>query len=137
MDKMKFTSEAAQRRIDKIQQILRQSSLTINEISESIYLAPRWTRAYLNYLREEGYIHISSYRRQACNAYERYVALYRWGVSNDAKKPAILTQAEKKRKQYAALKADPEAHELALKKRRAARIKPQRDWAASWIPTKN
>ena len=136
MAKMKFTSEAAQRRIDKIQEILRQSSLTINEISEKIYLAPRWTREYMNYLHEEGYIYISSYRRQTRNTYERYAALYCWGISNDAKRPAALTQVERNRKQYAALRADPEAHELALKKRRVARIKPQRDWSAFWVPNK-
>jgi DNA-binding Lrp family transcriptional regulator len=137
MAKMKFTSEAAQRRIDKIQEMLRLSNLTINEISERIYLAPRWTREYINYLHEEGYIYISSYRRQTRNTYERYVALYCWGISSDAKRPAALTQVERNRKQYAVLIKNPEAHELVLKKRRAARIKPQRDWSAFWVPIKS
>lgn len=136
MAKMKFTSEAAQRRIDKIQQILRQSNLTINEISENIYLVPRWTREYINYLHNEGYIYISSYKRQAHNIYERYVPLYCWGIFKDAKKPATLTQVEKNKKLFEKLKKNKDAHDLVLKKRRAARIKPKRDLAAFWIPIK-
>jgi len=136
MHKMTFASEAAQRRIEKIQQLLRGADMSMHEICNEIHLTPYWTRKYLQHLHEQGRIHIASYRCQKRNEYECFVALYCWGAATDAQKPTYDELREHKRQKRIAKRDDVEAHELHLKKRRAARIKPQRDWTAAWIPTK-
>ena len=136
MNQMKFTSEVAQIRIGKIQQLLRAQDMSIAELGAEIHLTLRWMRAYVGHLHSGGYVHISAWRRQVRNSYQCFTPLYCWGNATDAKRPQSMTQAERLRAKRAALAADAIEHAAALARRRLKNIKPKRDWAARWIPTR-
>ena len=136
MHKMTFQSDAARRRIDKIQQLLRATDMPITEVAEQIHLTLYWARAYMRHLHERQLVHIVSYRKQRRLEYDCHVALYCWGAGIDAEKPEPASPAEQQRDRRAKLAADKDAHEKSLALRRAKKIKPARDWAAAWIPTK-
>lgn len=131
MSKMNYTSEAAQRRIDRIQSVLRGQELSSYEISELIHLTVQCTQGYIRRLHAEQLIYIASYRRNDMRG--NHLPLYRWGVAADAKKPKQMSDRERRE---AAIEVDPMAHDVALAKRRARDFKPRRDWAAEWIPTR-
>ena len=133
---MTFTSEAAKRRIDKIQQLLRGQDLAIADLADQIHLTLYWARAYINYLHDTKQVHIASYQVRRHQHYDRQIALYCWGEATDAAKPAAMTYLEKAHKRRAMIAADPDMQDKEAAKRRAKYIKPARDWAASWIPTK-
>ena len=136
MHKMTFTSEAALRRIDKIQQLLRGQDLSMAEIAAEIHLTLYWTRAYINHLHAAGLLHIAKYDLRKQKHYDRHIALYCWGEATDAIKPPAMNYLEKAHKRRAIIAADLELQDKELAKRRAKRIVPARDWAASWIPTR-
>lgn len=129
---MKFTSKPSLARIERIQQVLRGRAMTYAEVAAEIHMADTSTLIYINHLRSIYCIYIEDWRRQ--NRY--YVPLFRWGDEPDAEKPPNMTSTERARVLQEKLKADPVEHEIALARRRAKKFKPQRDWAASWIPTK-
>ena len=132
MGKMNYTSDAAQRRIDRIQLVLRGQELSSYEISELIHLTIDCTQGYIRRLHAEQLIYISGYRRNEMRG--NYLPLYRWGVAEDVPKPKQLSSRDKRE---ALIEEDPMAHEVALAKRRAKKFQPHRDWAAAWVPTRS
>lgn len=137
MGKMAYNTELSQRRIMKIQHLLRMGKMTVREIAESIFLSKRWTQGYINHLHSEKKLHICEYRNVLrCNGAGLFIAVYCWGDGKDAKKPAPMTKAEIKKK----YRSDPAKIELIRErdrlKKKASRLKPKRDWAAAWIPIK-
>jgi hypothetical protein len=134
--RMTFQTEPARRKITKIQQLLREQSLTLPEIADAIYLTVYWARAYINYLHDERQVHIAAWRVHKRATYSTVTPMYVWGAGEDAEKPALQTDTERRRAARAILAADPIEHAASLARRRAKAAKPTRDWAASWIPTK-
>jgi len=134
--RMTFTKEPALRRIERIQEMLRAKDMTLQEIADGIHLSLRWAREYIVHLRINRLIHIAGFRLHHMEHKTVSHALYCWGAATDAAKPLPLTSAERAQRQRDILMSDQDLHEAALRKRRAARIVPARDWAASWIPTK-
>lgn len=129
MDRLNFGSEQSIKRIDRIQEILRSQSLTMQEIAEQINVTKRYAQEYIHHLQDIHCVYIAEYRKDIRPNSWRHVALYRWGNNPNAK---VLDR------QYKA-PASPDAEErrdraLALKK--AKLIKPFRDWSAAWIPTR-
>ena len=134
--RMTFTSEVAGIRIMKIQHLLRGQMMTVEELGGEIHITQRWMRAYVVHLHKKGQIHIAGWRKQNINRYTTYLQLYAWGSGDDVARPAGETKIERQRRVRAELVADELAHAASLAKRRAKRVKPARDWAASWIPTR-
>ncbi len=130
--RMKFNTPMAQKRIERIQFLLRREDLTSREISDGIHLSYRTTQGYVQHLRELGLIHVSYWRkyvqgRGACD----YVPVYGWGEAKDAKKPPKIPKAVIDRKYL----SNPEVQDRLRAKRIAKQIRPHRDWSAAWIPT--
>lgn len=137
MARMKFNTELAQRRIEKIQHLLRQSDCTVQEIADGIFLSKRWTYEYVNHLHENKKIHIAEYKKNVrSNGSWAFIPVYCWGQETDAKKPAAMTFAERARRYRANPEKSAERREKDMMKKRANRLKPKRDWTSSWIPVK-
>lgn len=99
MPDMKFNTDLAARRIDRIQQVLRRSDCTVQELADSIYLVKRWAYAYIKHLHEAGKVHIAEYRRTVRRSGMTYITpVYRWGEGQDASKPSSLTASERSKK---------------------------------------
>jgi len=134
--RMTFTSTTASKRIEKIQQLLCEKGMTVSELRTEIHLTPRWVRAYLKYLQEKKQVYITAWRRTTEDKKDYPIPVYRWGSARNARKPApkpsVLRQQILRKK----LVADPASHASHLAMRRAKRLKPYRDWASSWIPTR-
>jgi hypothetical protein len=128
MDNLNFRSEASVQRIDRIQEMLRQQPLTLQEIADGINISRRYARDYVNYLQEIGSIYIADFRKGNLPGNCRhYLAMYRWGTGTDAAAPIaepVETQDQDESRDRAA----------AMKKAKA--IQPFRDWTAAWIPTR-
>lgn len=133
---MTFATQSAVLRIQRIQQMLRAQDMTVQEIADGIHLTLRWTREYIAHLHLNKMVHVAGYRLQSMQHKTVSHALYCWGQAKDAPKPAPLTSAQRAKRQRELLLDDLEARDKALAKRRAARWTPQRDWTASWIPTR-
>ena len=132
MGKMNYQSEPAQRRIDRIQSVLRGQELTVHEISALIHLTFECTKGYIKVLHTEQLIYIAGYRRNPVRG--NFLPLYRWGIAADAPKPKPLTERERLE---AAMEDDPMAHDLAKARRKLRDFKPHCDWAAAWVPTRS
>ena len=133
---MTFGSDAACRRIEKIQQILRARDLSLQEIADEINMTLRWARAYVVYLHQRKQLHIASWELRVVNDYFRFTPHYCWGNATDAIKPATLTFEQRKETRKTIKKVATLEDEIEIARRRALEFKPQRDWAASWIPTR-
>lgn len=133
---MSFISPAAVARIDRIYQLLRQQHMTVQEIADAVFISTRYAREYMSHMRSGGLAHIVSYRKIQRETRYDYVPVYAFGPGEDAEKPLALRNIDKSREHRAKIAADPEAHDREKARRRAARIKPHRDWTAAWIPTK-
>lgn len=133
MGTMTFTSDLALRRIEMIQHLLRREDLTVHELCDGIHMTKRWTYAYLAYLHGIGLIHISAYRTMIrADGGLVHTPLYAWGRAQDAQKPTPLTPAERAWR----YRNHPELAEFRAARKRALKKKPQRDWAAKWIPSR-
>lgn len=137
MSEMKFNTGLAQMRIEKIQNLLRGTDCTVQEIADAIFLSKRWTYAYVNHLHENKKIHIAEYRKNVrSNKSWCFVPVYCWGEAKDAIKPKVLSHAEKSRRYRNDQENSAERKLVDANKKRAKRTKPTRDWTAAWIPTK-
>jgi hypothetical protein len=134
MAKMSFTTVTAQRRIDRIQHLLRREYLNINEIADGIYMSVTWARAYIKHLHAQRCVHIYEWQYVTINGKRYWKAVYAWGNAKDAKRP-VEDNSTYRRRRYAERKRDdPEWHDRQLAKLRAARWKPQADPLTQWIP---
>ena len=137
MGAMKFTTDLALRRIERIQHLLRRQDSTVQEISDEIHLSKRWAYDYVKYLHENKLIHIADWRKEVrSNGAWSHIPIYCWGKAKDAKKPEALTSAEISRRYRNHPDRGLENQERDRKKKMAKRLVPTRDWTAAWIPTK-
>ena len=131
MTKTDFTSAACLTRINRIRDALLMREMTTDEIAAAVHINAAYAREYVKHLRQTFQIHVVAYREvKVRHAWNHPV--YAWGAGADAPPPRRLTDAERSRLR----RKDPEFRLREAAKQRAKRIKPHRDWAAAWIPTR-
>lgn len=130
---MTFISSLAQRRIEFIQKALTGQRLSLQQLSEAVFLSRFCCRNYINHLRELNKVHLCKWRHDKINGREYWVAIYTWGEGKDAIR-LKESSAKRQRRKYKERKlADPSWHMQMLAKQKAKRIKPKQDIASSWI----
>ena len=95
-----FNSDTAKGKLSAILSALREEDLSIYEIADIIYLSVAWTRGYVNYLREEGLIHISGRRVDNLPSYgsnEVRRVVYAFGAGKDNDEIKSISQMERVR----------------------------------------
>lgn len=138
MARMTFTSTLAQRRIERIQYLLRREYLTAEEIADGIFMSPVRAREYVRYLLKEKRIHVYRWEKRNTGGKAHWIAIYAWGYAKSPPKPKRTeSDAERLRRRYRERKVeDPEWHMQMLAKLRAKRMTARRDWTAAWIPNR-
>jgi hypothetical protein len=130
MGVMKFTSPRAQMRKESILNLLSDKKpRLIREIGKELFMDEKTAAGYVHLLHSNGHIHIGDW-------YNSVVPIYVGGRGKDAKQPVYRTKNEREREYTARRMRDPERHMKYLQKRRARKIKPRRDFAASWFAMK-
>lgn len=121
----------SQHTITRIYEVLVDAPMRTRTLAQTIHMDPRHVRRVLGLLQARGEAHIARWGRDEGNNYP--VAEWGLGDKPDAKKPRV-SSATKARRYRAKLKRErPDEYLRRLKKQRAARLRPQRDIAASWI----
>jgi len=133
---MAFNTPVTLLRIERIKDLLSRRYMTLNEIAEATHISVRWARAYLNHLHKDKIIYIAAYRYKHLDVKTVSHALYKLGSKEDAYRPLPLSSAQRMARQRKIINEDADLREKLLAQRRAARIKPRRDWTAAWIPTR-
>jgi hypothetical protein len=136
MDNLSFQSSTSIQRIDKIQELLRQQSMTLQELADGINISTRYAREYINHLQETRCVYIADFRKANNIGNARgYVPLYRWGSGPNAAMPEREHKAKAAERTIKLYGGDEKQdRDKAIRKARA--IKPFRDWTAAWIPTR-
>jgi hypothetical protein len=108
---MKYSSPAVQAKLDTILAVLADEALTLREIAARSEISLASLKNYLPYLRAERAIYIKHYAQRGA----AYAPAYTAGDHDDALlEPSFKPEPLVPRKMFV----------------------PRRDWAASWIPTK-
>lgn len=136
MAKMTFTTQGSRNRIEKLKQLLTEQGMSIMEICDAVFLTPRWARAYVKHLYDNGQIYITAWTRTPEGKKDHPIPVYQWGTAKDAKRPVRKTGAERQRDARARLAEDVLEYAARIARRRAKRLQPYRDWSAAWIPDK-
>ena len=136
MNKMAFVRPAAQKKIDRLLAMLAKP-MTIHDIAQALPLSKRNAQEYVNHLVEQRQVRIAKWARDIAQSGRMYPRpMYQLGDKPDAPKPEPLTEAQRKVRAWARVKADPERHyQHTLRKRRerSDRRGPRPDIAANWI----
>ena len=88
---LKYTFEQSEV-YQRVVEAIRQGTRSIREVALAAHTADRHASRILRYLRNQGVIHIASWRRGRCGP---PTALYRWGAGTDAVRPEPLKAALK------------------------------------------
>jgi hypothetical protein len=121
---MTFTKPAALAKIARIKELLAERPMTALELSATLPLSKRWTQAYLNHLHAQKLVYISGWTRKPqqnqTREYPRprYAAVPEDKYVYDAKKPKPFTSTEISKREWKAIKADPERHMTIVAQRR-------------------
>lgn len=135
MAHLTFTDARSQARIDRIQHFLRQQPATLQELADALFMSLRLATLYVDHLQATGQMHVCEFRRYKRQSYTVWKSIYAWGPGADAPPPDRSKRAHEARRR-AEIAADADRHDREKARRRAAKIKPHRDWTASWIPTR-
>lgn len=121
-----FERGPARRNIERILVLLGGKSLTEPEICQQLHMSPLNLKMYLNHLREQGKVHISSWTRRPVAGMRPFPRpLYRAGSRRNAVKPKPKTDAEVARDYRKRVMANPEEYERGYRKIRAQRARQE------------
>jgi hypothetical protein len=129
---MTFTSKAAQARVTTILFACKHGR-TRQELEIILTLTRRTTLSYLIHLQGTGQLHVSKWVREGFGQFYP-VPVYKTGKGIDAAKPDPLNEAEKQKRAWAKLKADPVryAKHRAKKARQPVEAAPAVDSPFNW-----
>jgi hypothetical protein len=133
MAEMSFTTAAAQNRIAKILQALESSDQTVASISTLIFISRRWSREYLEHLRQQRRVHITAWVKDIGQGRSYPRPVYRIGGGVDAIKPRPMTTKEKTAARVKRRRDDPEFYLKERAGNQLRRFKPKPDKAAAWL----
>jgi len=106
----------------KLVALISQKGYTSRELADLLHCTLRSSRDMLQKLKEEGAVHIQSWRRAQANG---WIAVWRYGIGVDAEKPEPVSSSSRLRKHRA--KEDADAKERRLTKQNQLRRKIKRD----------
>jgi hypothetical protein len=109
-------------RLPKVIALITQKGYTAVELAELVHCTIRSSRDMIQKLREEGRVHIQSWRKTSVT---QWSAVYRYGIGVDADKPEPVSSSSRLRKHRA--KEDADAKERRLTKQNQLRRKIKRD----------
>ena len=109
-------------RLPKLVALITQKGYTTRELADLLHCTLRSSRDMLQKLKEEGAVHIQSWRRAQANG---WIAVYRYGIGVDAPKPAPVTSRVRLHKHRS--KEDADTKERRLAKQRQLKRKVKRD----------
>ena len=109
-------------RLPKLIALITQKGYTSVELAELVHCTLRSSRDMIAKLREEGRVHIQSWRKTSVT---QWSAVYRYGIGVDADKPEPVSSSSRLRKHRA--KEDADAKERRLTKQNQLRRKIKRD----------
>jgi len=121
-----FERGPARRNIERILELLDGQSLTEPEICQQLHMSPLNLKMYLNHLREQRMVHISSWTRRPVAGMRPFPRpLYRAGSRRNAVKPKPKTDAEVARDYRKRVMANPDEYERGYRKIRAQRARQE------------
>ena len=109
-------------RMPKLVALITQKGYTTRELADLLHCTLRSSRDMLQKLKEEGNVHIQSWRRAQANG---WIAVYRYGIGVDADKPEPVSSSSRLRKHRS--KEDADTKERRLAKQRQLKRKVKRD----------
>lgn len=119
----------------RIEAALRERQMTAEELGQAVSRSKGVICRYIAELQKQKQIHIARWETRK-NRHVWHIPIYEWGADEDAPPPKKMTDAERKRARAKARAIDPEILIQEQLKKKAAAIKPFRDWTAAWIPTR-
>lgn len=123
-NKMTFVRPAALAKLDKIMALLAEKPMTAHQLATALPMSKRWAQAYIDYLWEREKVYIKRWAREplenSSREYPRpmYAVVPEGKRVYDAKKPEPYTKTEINKREWRAIKADPERHLDVLLQRR-------------------
>ena len=125
MSTMSFTTEAARIKLAKIRELLKDKGMTAHELADAVPISKRWVQSYLNHLKDDERIYISSWTRDIDQCERMYPRPVYRGVTvrKDAEKPVPLTKAQRQARKHKKMMADPIKYGQHLTKERVRRAK--------------
>ena len=109
-------------RLPKVIALITQKGYTAVELAELVHCTIRSSRDMIQKLREEGRVHIQSWRKTSVT---QWSAVYRYGIGVDAEKPKPVSSSSRLRKHRS--KEDADTKERRLAKQRQLKRKIKRD----------
>jgi len=109
-------------RLPKLIALITQKGYTSVELAELVHCTLRSSRDMIQKLREEGRIHIQSWRKTSVT---QWSAVYRYGIGVDAPKPEPVSSRARLHKHRT--KEDADTKERRLAKQRQLKRKVKRD----------
>ena len=109
-------------RLPKVIALITQKGYTAVELAELVHCTIRSSRDMIQKLREEGRVHIQSWRKTSMT---QWSAVYRYGIGVDAEKPEPVSSSSRLRKHRS--KEDADTKERRLAKQRQLKRKIKRD----------
>jgi len=106
----------------KLVALISQKGYTSRELADLLHCTLRSSRDMLQKLKEEGAVHIQSWRKAKANG---WIAVWRYGIGVNAEKPEPVSSRSRLRKHRA--KEDADAKERRLTKQNQLRRKIKRD----------
>jgi predicted ArsR family transcriptional regulator len=123
MADMSFTTAAAKTKLGKIRELLSERSMTAHDLAEAVPMSKRWVQAYLNHLKDDGRIYISTWTHEVSQCGRTYPRpVYRSvRVPRDADKPEPMTNQQRQKRKHTKMMQDPVRYGQHISKERVRR----------------